>query len=270
MAGFVVVQLAVLLLVVLVVYELVVGVVLRRLFPAGGWRRHLVDCVLCVVLGLGALMSVPGRTQHMEFIKRFVADAVSESSFNGGGSGVLNWIENKITDLTLDVIVQSVRVERHLGIFSIGYIETEAGWSPISFGCFGFVCHSFLIDVTKYETPKVHVEAAGSIAGDEQIDVRNYGAESYECAVVSEDGKTVLTDFELDANTRVRIRETKGGFKNAVKRLVNTDKSLVMMPCPLRSGMCISFKLKGQKQKRMSIGLQWIDGNFSTSLEYPR
>ena len=226
--------------------------VAKRLFPPS-WGRKACTFVTGFRIAVVLFSTVPGRTRHLDFVKQVVMDDVAARNFNGGGSGLGAWLGTKVTDLAADLAVQTMRVEKY-ALISIGFIETDWGWSPVSVGFAGIVFRNFFIDVPTYETPQVNIELAKDAEGNCQVVLQNNDAANYAVSVSSYAG-TPLCKFELEAQSFVRIQQEKKGLKNKIKKMITGDKSLVTISEPIEQSLNVGFKRGGRTLKRANVML---------------
>ena len=226
--------------------------IVKRIFPSTV-RQVLYGWGACGLLGLILAWTVPGRARHLEFFKHILMDEVVAKDFNGGGSGLRNWLGTKFGDFAADIVIQQIRVEK-IGVVSIGLIEAEWGWSPVTIGFAGIVFPNFFIDVPTYETPQVNIELAKDAEGNCQVVLQNNDAANYTCSVSSYAG-TPLCKFELEAQSLVRIQQEKKGLKNKIKKMITGDKSLVTISEPIEQSLNVGFKRGGRTLKRANVML---------------
>ena len=140
-----------------------------------------------------------------------------------------------------------MRVEQ-IGGVSIGLIEADWGWVPVSVGFAGIVCPNFFFYTPTYETPDVIVMPKKGEDGNWQVELHNAGNVEYECTVSSwiNPDKSPLCKFDLKGESGILIRQQQKSFVNSVKRLLGKDKTVVTIPEPIAQGLCIAFK-RGQR-----------------------
>ena len=267
MNWFLMVQVVVFLIVVLPAIDWGLQEIVKRLFPE--WSRGVIASVFGVLIVVGLLSTVPGRTRHLDFVKRMMVDQIAEEDFNGGGTGFASWLGTKVTSLTADLYVQGMRVEPYFGMISIGYFEIESRWTPVTVGFAGIVFRNFFIDLANYEKPQVEVTQEIDGEGEHQLVLNNHGDVKYACAVVSaqNDTDSSLSKFDLEPHASVRIRQEKKGIGGKLKRLLQGDKTLVIIPQPTTSGLCITFRRESRKLK--SAKLDQREGKLHVRWEDP-
>lgn len=223
-----------------------VQAIAKKLFPTS-WGRGLCTFVIGVLVAGVLFSTVPGRARHLDFIKQTLLDEIAGEDFNGGDSGLVNWLGAKVVGFAADIAVQKIRVENSFFI-SIGLAETEWGWSPVTIGFAGIVFRSFFIDIPTYETPDVVVALSKDSEDNWQVELCNTGDAEYACAVSSwlNPDRLPLCEFDLNGKAEIRIRQQKKGFVNKVKSLLDKDKTVVTIPEPIAQGLRITFK-SGQR-----------------------
>lgn len=269
MNGILTVQVIAFIIFMICVLDVVVGAVVRQIFPS--WSRGVVATVAMFLIVTVLVSSVPGRQRHLDFLKGQLTDAVAERNFNGGGTGLSSWLGNALAGLTAEVVLQSIRVESHLGLVSIGYWETEKGWQPMSVGFAGIICRNFFFVRNAYEMPQASVAYEKDVDGNGQIVLSNQSDAPYECAVFSNLNPAAepLRRFDLDAQSFVRIKEAKKGFLNKVRNALDGDRTRVWISeMPLH--LFITFRRGGQVMKRAELFLGFGDRGFRTYWNDPK
>lgn len=225
-------------------------VIAKRLFPPS-WGRKTWTGVTGFLIAVVLFSTVPGRTRHLDFVKRVVMDEVAANNLKNGVAGWEAWLGATVTEVVANLAIQTIQVEKY-ALMSIGFVEADWGWTPVSVGFAGMVFRNFFIDIPMYETPQVTVDLAKDAEGNCQVVLLNNGTLNYTCSVSSSAGAP-LCKFELEALAQVRIQQEKAGLKEKLKNMLTGDPSLVTLSEPVEPFLNVGFKHEGKTLKRATV-----------------
>ena len=237
--------------------------IVKRVVPKGKGRWLICEVILLLIVGFVLGTTVPGRSRHIAYLKERVTDLVESERHESNGNLVASWIEDKVTSVAIDVLLNATRVKSYWFV-SVGYVETKWGWQPQTVGLCGVVFPSPFIVSKKFEEPNGVSFSQEIRNGKRSLLLVNNGEETFKCEISF---GTVVREVTLSHSATVTIGHE--GFLKTIANKVKKGMSFVNMPREILANDDLTVTFKTGDTLRKTANLKIRDERVDVSWRDP-